>query len=79
VYISVAASYFRIRYREEDADEDAVAIISPSPYFASGCAGGKVTVSAGGDSSEHPAKITLKIRRRENKRQNRGFPVIVLF
>jgi hypothetical protein len=55
----------------EDADEEAVAIISPSPYFASGCAGRGVVVSAEGDSLEQPVNITLKTRRRENKRQNR--------
>jgi hypothetical protein len=79
VYRSVAISYFSIRYREEDADEEAVAIISPSLYFASGCAGVGVPASAGGDSVEQPADITKKTRKKENKRLYRGFPVIVLF
>jgi hypothetical protein len=67
-----------MRYREDDADEEAVAIISPAPYFASGCAGVGVAISLEDDPSEQPANITPKIRRRENKRPNRGFPVIVL-
>ncbi len=78
VYWSVTVSYFRMKYREEEADVEDVAIISPSPYFASGCAGMEVVVSADGDSSEQPVKNTLKTRRRKNKRQNGEFPVIVL-
>jgi hypothetical protein len=79
VYWSVAASYFRMMYRDDDADEEDVAIISPGSYFASGCAGAGVVVSADGDSPEQPANNTPKTRRRENMRKNREFPVIVLF
>jgi hypothetical protein len=68
-----------MRYREEDDEDEAVAIISPSLYFGSGCPGVGVPLSYEDDSSEHPADITLKIRRRENKRKNREFPFIVLF
>lgn len=78
MYWSVAASYFRMRNREEDADEDAVAIMSPSPYFASGCAVAGNSRVFEEDSSEQPAIITQKIRRREKKRPNREFPVIDL-
>jgi hypothetical protein len=79
VYWSVTASYFRMMYREDDADEEDVAIMSPGLYFASGWNGVGVVVSADDDSSEQPENSTPKTRRRENMRQNREFPVIVLF
>jgi len=65
VYWSVAGSYFRIRNREEDDDEDAVAIMSPSPYFASGCAAAGDSGVPEGVSWEQPAIITQKTRKRE--------------
>jgi hypothetical protein len=66
-----------MRYRDEAVDDDGVAIMSPSVYFGSGCAGAGVPATAG-DSSEQPAEIALRTRKTQNKQMNRGFPAIVL-